>query len=66
MIIDTSPEQVAWLDNEYEKWYILGAQAVNEISTPQSEVQRVGIRCKPDAGAEMEWTRELQTEGTNR
>ena len=37
-------------------------KAANESSTLQSGAQRVGGRWKPDAGAEAEWTRELQAE----
>jgi len=38
-------------------------KAGKEISTLQSGAQRVGVRWKPDASAEVEWTPEPQAEG---
>ena len=42
---------------------MLTVKAEKESSTLQSEAQRVGVRWKLDASAEVEWTPEPQAEG---
>ena len=50
----------AFIISNIVKLYTL--KAANRISMPQSEVQRVGGRWKPDTGAVAEWAWEPQPE----